>query len=574
MRRGLRLVQPVMDTPEDDVPRLLVSLPPWHRVFLHNLGDAILPRHHAPLRLASKPAAFWPDVFVASYLPWRRFLQSAFCHVALIALVWAVATYWPKRPQIVIEAAKFDPHDVIYYSPAEYLPPLETGNAPAAHARKGDPAYAPQPIISVPPEADNRSQTIVTPPDVKLNHDVPLPNVVSWPKVAPAVPSAAIQPSLANQHAPDLSAQVVAPPPDVSAASRREVDSLQLSVVAPAPLVDATSVRRLGDINIGHMQAVAPAPQLAVPEQRIDPNGRAGLGSTAAVPPPPSVQGGSGSSSGGRLIALGIHPVAPSGPVAPPAGNRRGSFAATPQGRASASGTPETTAGDPAERNGGVEGGKGSGVGAGGRGEIPPGLHVGGAPDPAGRSAIGGNGNGNGTGGTGSQAGAPVQMAKVTPPRVTRRPGVEEVPSSRATDAEKAVFGDRKFYSMSLNVPNLNSSGGSWVIHFAQLHPEAGRPQQDDLVAPSAVAEADPAYPLELMKQNVRGTVTLYAIIRSDGSVSDVRVLNSPDDRLDQYARDAFSHWRFHPATKNGAAVDLEAVVTIPFRPGRLGSSF
>jgi TonB family protein len=55
-------------------------------------------------------------------------------------------------------------------------------------------------------------------------------------------------------------------------------------------------------------------------------------------------------------------------------------------------------------------------------------------------------------------------------------------------------------------------------------------------------------------------------VIHSDGRVSDVTVLNSPDERLDRYAQSAFEHWHFRPGMKNGNAVALEAVVTIPFR--------
>jgi periplasmic protein TonB len=89
-----------------------------------------------------------------------------------------------------------------------------------------------------------------------------------------------------------------------------------------------------------------------------------------------------------------------------------------------------------------------------------------------------------------------------------------------------------------------------------------------------ATQKVDPAYPLEMMRRNVQGTVTLYAVIRNDGSVTDVRVLRGVDDQLDQYARAALAHWRFRPATKNGNAVDLEAVVLIPFKPVRGKSSF
>jgi TonB family protein len=67
----------------------------------------------------------------------------------------------------------------------------------------------------------------------------------------------------------------------------------------------------------------------------------------------------------------------------------------------------------------------------------------------------------------------------------------------------------------------------------------------------------------------VQGTVTLYAVIDSAGSVGDIRVLSSPDARLDQYAADALARWKFFPATKDGTPVSLEAVVMIPFRSKR-----
>src|SRR6185369_8420382 len=85
-----------------------------------------------------------------------------------------------------------------------------------------------------------------------------------------------------------------------------------------------------------------------------------------AVPPPPSIQG-TGSSGGGRLIALGIHPSA----TPPPEGlqgNRRGRFAASPEGKADAPGTPDISASSAAaqtEAGGGSKGSGGGGTAAG-----------------------------------------------------------------------------------------------------------------------------------------------------------------------------------------------------------------
>jgi len=248
-----------------------------------------------------------------------------------------------------------------------------------------------------------------------------------------------------------------------------------------------------------------------------------------------------------------------------PAGNRRGTFAATPEGKTGAPGTPDVAAS--------ANQGRGSGAGKSSDG-LPSGLTVGAGPENQNRSAIAGQGNGT-AGGTapGHSSDNSRLIADATPPRVTTTPprSLSEVSKDRATDVDRWIFGDKKFYAMTLNMPNLNSAGGSWVIRFAELNPNETKA---DLTAPEATQKVDPAYPLELMRRNVQGTVTLYAVIRNDGSVSDVRVLRGVDDQLDQYARAALAHWHFRPATKNGAAVDLEAVVMIPFKPVRLKSGF
>ena len=89
----------------------------------------------------------------------------------------------------LLDRPTFDQSSVITYTPDEYLPPLDTGVSKALKKQKADPIYAKQPILSVPREADNSSQTIVVPPDLKLNHDVALPNIVATSTIVPAVPA-------------------------------------------------------------------------------------------------------------------------------------------------------------------------------------------------------------------------------------------------------------------------------------------------------------------------------------------------------------------------------------------------
>jgi TonB family protein len=587
MKSTLGLLDSKLDSSSTIPPelRFVVQLEPWAKVFFRNFADLFRRQREPEIWFAQD--VFWPDVFVKSGLPWSKFWQSTLVHVAAIALVWGLARFWPQ-PRLLDRPA-FSKDEVISHSPSEYLPPLDTGDRQIQQQEKGEPEYAPQPIISVPPEADNRAaQTIVTPPDVKLNHDVPLPNVVAWTQMPGPVPLA--ERSVAEMRLPtskaaivappwsvadamlqsrvSLQESVVAPPPELYSTNARDVRGPQQAVVAPPPNVDMDATRKWGDINIGHADVIAPAPRLPMAEQRAMSRGTAALGGGAgAVQPPPTLEGSGTLTRGGQLVALSVHPASINAPIDPPVGNRRGTFSATPQGKHGAAGTPDIgQVGDHSAN------GTGSGHGANG---LPTGLHVGPAAAP--QSSVTGRGNGTGVGSSSSATTPgenPESLAKTTPPRVSRTPSsrpATQVSASSATDLDKKVFGSRKFYSMTINMPNLNSAGGSWVIRFAELQ---NNREKGDLAAPVAVQKVDPAYPLELMRRNVQGTVTLSAIIRSDGSVGDVRVLQGVDDQLDAYARAALTHWRFEPATKNGNAVDLEAVVAIPFRVSRTKPAF
>jgi protein TonB len=75
----------------------------------------------------------------------------------------------------------------------------------------------------------------------------------------------------------------------------------------------------------------------------------------------------------------------------------------------------------------------------------------------------------------------------------------------------------------------------------------------------------DPKYPPTLITEHVEGEVILYAILRSDGSVDSIQLVRGIDEQLDANAMNALSQWKFRPASKQGAPVELEAIVHIPF---------
>jgi len=574
--------------------RLLVEMPSRPRVFFGNLRDRIFPRRLPALELLSAPAPFWPDVFVKRTPPFGRFVQSCVYHVVAIALLIGVNRFIGLQPQVVARPT-FEHAQAIYYPASEYLPPLDTRTEQAPRPAKAEPdfskqdfskqAFARQPIISLPPEADNRSQTVVTPPSVKLQHEVALPNIVAWSeeilqkmeKPRLAIPAAPL--TLAGdvtRIAPQLENSVVAPPPDAEdLAHRRNSSALQASVVAPPPSVETEAARPLGDLNIGRSSVIAPAPQLQIPEQRTLSAARSSFaGAVQVVPPPPSVStASSGESFGshGHMIALNLHPAV-GAPSNPPSGNRRGNFAAAPEGHSAAA--------DSSGNGSGKAGSGGSSRKA--TGDLPAGLYVGKSAEKTSPTV--------GDPGRAGNSAAPSLIASVRPPRVSSAPSrpVQAESAAKLSEAEREVFGDRKFYALTLNMPNLNSAVGSWIIHFAEINRDSGTHDSshrdltnhdsnapaENLSQPAATRKVDPAYPLQLMRANVAGTVILYAIIHADGTVGNVRVLRGVDDRLDQFAREAVAQWQFQPAKKNGSPVDVEATFQIPFRPTRAGTGF
>jgi TonB family protein len=550
--------------------RLLIDRESGSQVFLQNLKDLFRPRESPPLQLQSAPAPFWPDVFVDLKLPWRPFFESGGYHIVALLLILAGSRFLLSQPQVTSQPA-FNHSDVVYFSPSEYLPPLDTRSPTPARAQKADPELSAQAIISVPPEATNHSQTIVSAPQVQLKKDIALPNTVAWsdtPRM-PIAPAPLVPASEISRLAPRMEHSVIAPPPVFQDAVKDDAPSKSMlspqpSVIAPPPSLDTASKRRVGDMNIGHSTVIAPAPQLALDAQRT-PQRSSSLASLHGHPqviaPPPSVGASGGSRSGGSMIALSLHPAV-GAPPQPAPGNRRGSFAATPQGHAGASGTPGNPGGGTSAQNG--NGSKSAG-------KLPSGLYVGKTSNPT--SAVAGDAGSKSPSNTVN----PNLLAAVRSPRISRTEPESDV---KLSEPERAVFAGRKVYSLSLNMPNLNSSGGSWIIRFAAMKPDTNSADSSSAEAPSnlsspvATSKVDPAYPLELMKQNVSGTVILYAVIHADGTVGGVRVLRSVDERLDRFAGEAIAKWRFQPAQKDGTAVDVEATFWIPFHPSKTISNF
>jgi len=83
---------------------------------------------------------------------------------------------------------------------------------------------------------------------------------------------------------------------------------------------------------------------------------------------------------------------------------------------------------------------------------------------------------------------------------------------------------------------------------------------------PTLVREVRPIYTDEARRQRIEGDVILDIVVRSDGSVGSIRVKRSLGGGLDQRAIDAVRQWRFNPAKRHGAPVDVAVEVAVEFK--------
>jgi periplasmic protein TonB len=78
------------------------------------------------------------------------------------------------------------------------------------------------------------------------------------------------------------------------------------------------------------------------------------------------------------------------------------------------------------------------------------------------------------------------------------------------------------------------------------------------------VVGAIPEYPTFALQTNVQGRVVLKAIISTDGTLNNVRLV-SPPSLLDSTVLDAVKKWRYQPHYEHGKPLEVETQITVDF---------
>jgi TonB family protein len=503
---------------------------------------------------------FFRDCWVEGRIPRAAVTAAALWHIVFLLAPW------PDLPATPKKNPAFEKFQLTWSGPINDFPPLKLSAAatpkPTIPSPRGDVAkpvpregaesfHPRQRIFTDPVAPTHPRQTLINtaarivPPKILPS----LPNIVLLQQTAvPAKPRTEITDQmLAQLHPREHRTATVkaAPLPDVPA-----IDGAPAEItLAPTPNAPA---RPKLELNGGA------APRVA---QQRSPSNDAG-------PAPELARQNSMNPNASTLIALSVTP-GPVAPIAPPQGNLAARVAISPETK-----QPGVPRGKPLpnENNNGGVGGTAESLGGSASGNIAGTNSTtvsisGGNPTPKSMSGLSVNPQ--------PKIDSPTPHRLVT--KIDPRARIADAPDRTGPPNFAAlppgakpeqVFAAKKMYTMLVNMPNLNSATGSWILNFSELRSSGSAPHvtSADLSGPSPIKKSDPRYPPTLINEHVEGEVVLYAVIRADGSVDSVELVRGLDAQLDANAMEALSQWKFRPASRQGTPVDLEAIVHIPFR--------
>ncbi len=445
-------------------------------------------------------------------VPW---LVSLCVHGLLVGLLWLVSNGAPaKTPSAYDQSIKGKEAQLVFYKFKNKLPDVQPAQSGDARPAKAEVRIAKQSIVSSPKLAVKGLQMVWQPaPDI-LPKDVPSPNIlaIKAPPIAaperkqfvPPAERAAPLKAMAQPKLPDAPQQIALQsrlPEQLGAAPKLTAEN-RVRFVAP----EARAKRMVAQVA-----EAGAAPALA--------------SSVSAASPLAGIQ-----AADLNIAVVGLNP---SEANAVPKGSRATEFSAGPVVR------PD------------------GGAGASGKGVAVPDLYV----------------SGGGT------AATPTLMARLnaapTSPEALRgmskyagpaaaEPVAASAPrigATRVSSAPTSRFDGREVYTLAIQMPNITSYVGSWLMWYSGRGGGVG-----PVVAPVPHRKVDPKYIAQAAEERVEGKVQLLCVINREGHVEHVELVRGIDERLNRTAMEALAKWEFSPALRGGEPVDVDVFVEIPFK--------
>jgi TonB family protein len=459
-------------------------------------------------------------------------------HAAALAwLVMGASFATADKPQFLY-AQEIEPHrdHIVWYSVRNRLPDVKP---PAAKPVLRPPRALRQfnqQIVSGPKENLRPPQTILAPaPEIRLNQPLPLPNVLAVAAVPR--PVRAFVPPPERRFARPAAARLPDAPATVATVA---VKTGALNLAQPkAPPVSFRPPPELHRISTAPVLPVAPS--VATAPQKFDapriPRGftppevkRTAAPVELAEVAPPELSNAPAIKP--SLVIVGLKPVDTPDIPTPP-GSHEAGFSAAPKLRPEGS---DTDTKDAAMTTPGL-------LTRGGTKEAQAALIASLASPTSTQSLMEG-----------------MRRMRAEHPVDTEGPALHAPQVASAPDPR---LEGRVVYQVAIQMPNITSYSGSWLIWFAEHERANGR--HITMTPPEPIRKVDPKYIVSARQDHVEGSVRLFAIIHKDGHVDSVELLQHLDARLDQSAIEALLKWQFEPAKADGIPVDVEAVFEIPF---------
>src|SRR5229473_502628 len=534
-------------------PKLYVAWGSFHQGIGSSIV-AVLTWTHVPKNFLD--GSFFKECWVEGKIPRRALVAAALWHFVFIVMPS------PHLPAAAIHYPAFDNTELTWSGPITDFPLLDRKAPKAKPSPRGEPdkplppegadTFHPrQRIFTDPVHPTHPRQTLINsaaplePPKILPS----LPNIVQFQEMpGPPRPRLQISQETLSKLRPRELRKVKLtsePAPDLPTLDQK------LSDIAPSMLPNAPARPKL-ELNSGAAPRVVQRTQ------------------TSAIEPAPEVssaQSGVPNGNGATFIALSATPGPAAPVVQPPQGNLAARVSISPEGKQPGvpGGSPNRMPGANGRAGGGPESSAGTATGNGG-GENDIDVSISGGHPPAnnGISGLGGS----------PKISAPVPHALITRPDphtkiddAPERTGPPNFAALPASAQPEQIFASKKIYKMLVNMPNLNSATGSWILNFSEIRASSEGPRlaSSEVSAPGPLRKVDPKYPPTLINEHVEGEVVLYAVIRRDGTVDSIQLVRGIDDQLDANAMQALSQWKFRPATKQGTPIELEAIVHIPF---------
>jgi TonB family protein len=560
-------LRPIPASGAFETPRLEVPWQGRRANFVESLHAAL----HGPRPSPDfDPAKSFFRLRIALHQPPGRGIVGSFVsHVILLAICIPLSRMAMPKPNVQLPEI-----EITWYGPITDVAPVAT---PKPKEAKPEPRPKPQPKRRILARAYNPKTTVIfNPPrptntrQVLIHLDAPptapqflpsMPNIISWADAGPVRPEIAMNPAalrarraretetalrspeLVNATPPagpiDIAPGSVPNPPMPIAPSavmaERAASPRASAIPAVANAAPAAKSLAFASLNAAPQPPLPSAPNAVRAE-------RAKSAATGAAAPNLTI-------NAGRLVSLSLSP----GSAPPPPVNASAPISIGPHvaRKVSSAAAPDLSA----DAGSGAPGMPSANAASGPAGLLI--LHDSSAPAPPAPPR------------PRTTASLP-KIAPVSPlsPRAAAPRIRASASASRSrilpNDIAHQVLGPWRIHTLLMNMPDLTSSSGSWLLNFAEPLGKVMR-ENNQIIAPLPVHSVDPEYPPALIEQGVEGKVILVAVIGVDGTVNQIRVVQSLNPVLDHNAAVALSQWKFDPALLHNRPVPLKVLVTVPF---------